>query len=291
MNASRFVDGIGGFADRYRGFIIDQWGVLHDGTAVYPGAPEAIAELKRRGKRMVLLSNSGRRAAFNQARLQAMGVNLADFDAVITSGEAAWRLLRHRDRPPFSELGRRCFLLTYFGDLTVVEGLGLELVDDVAAADFIFATGLDSPPKTLDDYRWMAEAAARHKLPMICSNPDRVAVSRDAMATAPGAVAALYEAMGGEVHYIGKPHRPIYQACLDALQGLAPVEIVALGDSLEHDIKGANDAGIASCFVTGGIHAASFPPEAAPDAHRRQLDRLGGPYHARPDWVVPRLAW
>jgi HAD superfamily hydrolase (TIGR01459 family) len=291
MSTTRFVDGIGAFADRYEGFILDQWGVIHDGHRPLPEAAAAIAELKRRNKRLVVLSNSGRRAALNRRRLAEMGFNVAMFDAVVTSGEAAWQLLLHRSRPGYRELGRRCLLFTIGGDLGVVEGLGLEVVEAPEEADFLFATGLEIPPLTLDDYRAVLVRAAARGLPMVCSNPDKVAPVAGELVFAPGTIAALYEELGGTVHYVGKPHAPIYGPCLDALEGLVPEEIVAVGDSLEHDIKGANGIGVASCFLTGGIHAAEFPPEASRAALAHRLDALCARHDARPDWVVPRLVW
>ena len=265
--------------------------MLHDGTDPYPHALATVAELKRRNKRIVLLSNSGRRAGLNKRRLTEMGFNLGGLDGVVTSGEAAWLALRHKPGPPFSTLGRRCYLLTHQGDLDCVADLGLELVSDVADADFVFASGLDCPPHTLDHFRPVAEAAAARDLPFICSNPDRVAVIKDGFNTAPGALAALCEDLGGTVHYIGKPHRPIYQACLNALEGLKLSEIVAIGDLIEHDIKGANGIGIASAFVTGGIHNAGFAPDAGPEAHAHHLDQLCAKHQTRPEWVVPSIRW
>ena len=291
MTEPQFVPGVRTFADAYKGFVIDQWGVLHDGTAPYPGALEALHELKQAGKRVVLLSNSGRRAGLNARRLTNMGFDPADFDGIVTSGEAAWLTLKSRAHPPYSELGRRCYLLTHMGDLDCVADLGLELVDRVEDADFFFASGLDSPPHTLADYRPAVEAAVARDLPMICSNPDIVAVTRDAMVTAPGAVARLYEELGGKVWYIGKPHRPIYQACLNVLEGLQREEIVCIGNSVEHDIKGANDAGLASAFVMGGIHQAGFPDNAAEPAWRHHLDQLSGRYDARADYVIRSFSW
>lgn len=290
MTAPVFVDGISDFADRYQGFLLDQWGVIHDGRHALPSALAVLSELKRRNKRLVVLSNSGRRADLNRHRLTQLGFNVAMFDAVVTSGEAAWHLLRHRNQPGFADLGTRCLLFTINGDQGVVEGLGLELVEAPEQADFLFTTGLEIPPLTLDHYRAVLERAAARQLPMICSNPDRVAPSGGELVVAPGTVAAMYEAMGCRVLYVGKPHAPIYGACMDALEGLEPSEIVAIGDSLEHDIKGANDIGIASCFLTGGIHAAEFTPGTQPEAGRR-LERLCREFDARPDWVAPRLVW
>ncbi len=291
MTSPTFVDGIGAFADRYEGFLLDQWGVIHDGRRALPEALAALAELKRRNKRLVVLSNSGRRAELNRRRLVELGFNLAVFDAVITSGEAAWQLLRHRQQPGFADLGRRCLLFTINDDQGVVEGLGLDLVQEPEQADFLFTTGLEIPPLTLDHYRGLLERAAVRQLPMVCSNPDRVAPSGDELVVAPGTIAAMYEAMGCQVLYVGKPHAPIYGACFDALDGLEPAELVAVGDSLEHDIKGANGVGIASCFLTGGIHAAEFAHAATPELRQQRLQRLGSEFAAQPDWVVPRLVW
>ena len=148
MTSPRFVDGIGAFADRYDGFLLDQWGVIHDGGKALPEAVAAIAELKRRNKRLVVLSNSGRRAELNRRRLADMGLNTAMFDAVVTSGEAAWNLLRHRTQHDFVDLGRRCVLFTIGGDQGVLGDLGIDVVDGPADADFLFNTGLEFPPRT-----------------------------------------------------------------------------------------------------------------------------------------------
>ena len=126
---------------------------------------------------------------------------------------------------------------------------------------------------------------------MVCSNPDRIAPSAGRLITAPGTVAAMYEQMGCSVLYVGKPHAPIYGACLDALEGLQPSEIVAIGDSIEHDVRGANGVAIDSCFVTGGIHAEEFPADATPAEREGRLADLSQRFGARPQWVVPRLVW
>jgi HAD superfamily hydrolase (TIGR01459 family) len=286
-----FASGLADFADRFAGFVIDQWGVLHDGHRPYPWVPAALAELKRRRKRIVLLSNSGRRAAFNREKLAEMGFDLADFDAVVTSGEAAWLELKHKTRPPFDSLGRRCLLLTREGDRTVVDGLDLVLVDDAATADFIFLSGVENAASTLDDYLPLLRAARAGSLPIVCSNPDLVAVSPGGgLHLAPGTLTEHYEREGGQVVYVGKPHLPIYGACLDALDGLERGEIVAIGDSLQHDIKGANNAGIAAAFIRDGIHAADFP-EGLEAGWPAALERLCRRHDARADYVLPRLVW
>jgi HAD superfamily hydrolase (TIGR01459 family) len=290
MQERHFVLGVSAFADRYEAFIIDQWGVLHDGAKPYPGAVEAVTELRRRGKRVLLLSNSGRRVSQNRERLRSLGFDVEGFADVVTSGEATWQLMRHRPHAPWNRLGRRCYLLTHLRDMEVVQGLDLELVSDVAEAEFIFASGLE-PEQRLEDLRPLAEAGVARGLPVICSNPDIVAVSAGQLANAPGAFARIYQELGGEVHFVGKPYAPIYEVCFDVLRGTARSAIVAIGDSLEHDIKGASDAGIDSAFVTQGIHAAEFPADASPEANVTALQHLWGESGACPTWAIPRLVW
>ncbi len=270
--------GITPLMDRYAGWLVDQWGVIHDGERALGDGVAALARLREAGRRVVLLSNSGRRRAHSLRHLAALGIGPELYDEVVTSGEVAWRLLRERRLEPFRTLGRRCLLFTRFGDLEVVAGLDLELVDDPAAADFIFLSGVDSPKRTLDDYRPVLEVAARRRLWMVCANPDRVAPQGERLIMAPGTVAALYERLGGRVVYTGKPHPPIYAMAQEAL-AVPPAATVAVGDSFEHDVVGARRAGLDVLFVLAGIHAREFPPEldeAAVEARILALARRHG---------------
>src|SRR6476469_3512308 len=135
MPEPRFAGGLSAFADRYDAFVLDQWGVLHDGANPYPGAIAAVEELVRRDKKVALLSNSGRRAAKNRERMATFGFDPAWFAAIVTSGET-WQ--------------------------------------------------------TPEDLRPIAEAGTAHGLPLVCSNPDIVAVSPGQLLHAPGAFARIY---------------------------------------------------------------------------------------------------
>lgn len=287
MHATAIVDGVRSFIDTYEGFLVDQWGVLHNGDRPYPGALEVLAELARRNKKVVLLTNSGRRRSFNEARLKELGFNTASLAGIVTSGEATWHALHERMAEPFASLGRRCLLFTRADDTGPIDGLDLEAVEDPAAADFIYLTWLDAVTHSLEDFDRVIEVAAARQLPMVCANPDRVAPTEGGLTQAPGSLAERYRAMGGEVFYVGKPHRPIYQACLDVLQDLAPHEICAVGDSFEHDIQGAKKAGMAAAFVMRGIHAEAFPEGASRAAERKALDALAGEYGVTADWALP----
>ena len=291
MPKPEFVEGMAALAGRYGGFVFDQWGVLHDGAAPYPGVLDALHRLKAQGRRLVMLTNSGRRAELNGQRLEKLGFDLGDFEGIVTSGEAAWQLMRERAEPPYDRLGRRCLLFTNGGDLEVVKGLDLEVVEDADEADFIFVSGIE-PGQDPEKLRPLLKAAAARRLPLICSNPDIVAVSAGELIPAPGSLARIYtELGGGEVSYVGKPHRPIYAACLRTLDGLRPEEIVAVGDSMDHDVRGALNVGLHAAFVTGGIHRDLFPERLSGAARTQALDRLIEETGVSPHWVIPGLVW
>lgn len=278
------LEAVGPLARRFRALLVDQWGVLHDGERPMPGAREALASLLDAGARIVLLSNSGRRAATNRQRLRELGFAVDGLVGIVTSGEAAWRFLRDRPGPPWSELGRRCVFLTMAGDLGPVEELDLELVEEVERADFLFVSGLDGKPA--DAWRALAAAARARDLPMLCSNPDKVAPSPTGFVDSPGLLAAIYEEMGGRVIYVGKPHAPIYRACQALLPGIEAADMLAIGDSMEHDIKGAAAQGMTTCLVTSGIHAAEIGPGLDASERAAGLERLCRRYGVRPDFLL-----
>lgn len=291
MPRPQLLSGFAPLAERYDAFILDQWGVLHDGIRPYPGVLDTLERLHRAGKKIVLLSNSGRRADFSAQQLARRGFDLSQFSAVVTSGETGWLGFRDRKEPPFTGFGTRCYLVTRDGDLTVAEGVGLELVEDIEDAEFIYLSGVEPPPVVAEDYFPMLDKALALGLPILCTNPDLVAVSGTELALAPGTLAMRYEAAGGRVAYVGKPHAPVYRACRAALPAIEPSAIVCVGNSIAHDIKGANDAGLAAAFVTNGIHAAEFPPGTGDGARLDAVEHLALGHSGRPDWVIPSLAW
>ncbi|MFQ6018248.1 MAG: TIGR01459 family HAD-type hydrolase, partial [Kiloniellaceae bacterium] len=151
-------DGFAALAERYDGFIVDLWGVLHDGVAAFPAALGCLEELRRRAKRVLILSNAPRRAAAVAARNAALGIPPRLYDATVSSGEEAWHHLRSRPDSWYRALGRRCYHLGPARDLGLREGLAYDFVDDPAAADFILNTGALSPGHGPEDYRPLLEA-------------------------------------------------------------------------------------------------------------------------------------
>ena len=286
-----FCSGLADLASRYRGFIVDQWGVLHDGAHPYADALDCLARLRDAGKRVVLLSNSGKRTALNRARLAEIGIDEALYDALVTSGEATWRALAERTEPFFAKLGRRCILWSRYGDRSAVEGLALEVVERAEDAQFLLLAGVEDDAR-LEDFSAALEMAAARGLPMVCANPEIVAVLPDGgFGMAPGAVAHHYEQLGGKVGYVGKPHRPIYQACLEALGELPRDEVLTIGDSIAHDIAGGAAMELDTALIMSGIHSRIFDLERGAGANRAALEELAREYGVLPRWVLPRFRW
>jgi HAD superfamily hydrolase (TIGR01459 family) len=286
-----FCSGLADLASRYRGFIVDQWGVLHDGARPYADALDCLARLRQAGKRIVLLSNSGKRTALNRARLSEIGLDAALYDALVTSGEATWRALAERPEPFFRSLGRRCILWSRSGDRSTVAGLPLEVVERVEDADFLLLAGVEDAAR-LEDFGAELEAAAARGLPMVCANPDIVAVHPDGgFGMAPGALAHHYEQLGGRVGYVGKPHRPIYETCLQALGAVPRAEVLTIGDSIAHDVAGGAAMELDTALIMSGIHSRIFDPARGAAANRAALEQLAREYGVLPRWVLPRFAW
>lgn len=285
MSGTESVPDLEPLAERYDGFLLDQFGVLHDGRALFPGVAAALGRLKAAGKRVVILSNSGKRAAVNEARLAKLGLARDNYDALVSSGEVAWQGFREGREAPFSNLGRACLFFSRGGDRSAVEGLDLELVEHLAGADFVFLSGLDPDPESAERCRALLSEARRRDLPLLCSNPDLTAIEGEGLAPAPGRFARDYAEAGGKVHWIGKPAPLIYRAALQRL-GLPPARVLAIGDSLDHDVAGAAGVGLDSALVTGGVHRTDFGETADPAA---RLRRLGEVMAARPGAAVP--AW
>lgn len=285
------IGGVADLVDRYDGFIIDLWGVMHDGVSAYPGARDCLAALKARGKRIVILSNAPRRAAAVALRNAELGIPAALYHGLVTSGEAAWAALRARDEPRHRALGRRACCIMPQRDRPLLDGLDLVEVPRPAEADFILVTGVEGPGEQVDGFApLLAEGVAAGR-PMLCANPDLEVVRGGVREICAGAIAARYEAMGGSVIYHGKPHRPIYQACFAALAMADPGRILAVGDSLRTDVAGARGAGIDSLFIAGGIHAEELglaPGQRPTLDSLAQLCRAG---REHPTWVEAAFTW
>ena len=275
----RTLTGLADIAPDFDGYIVDLWGVIHDGVTPYPGALACLAELRARGKRIVLLSNAPRRAAAVMDGLRQLGIEERLYDGIVTSGEATHAALRARPDDWFRALGYRVFHLGPPRDRNVFADLGLTQATDPADATFVLNTGPDderSPtdPAAFDDLLDRCRAAG---LPMLCANPDLVVIRDGQAILCAGALAQRYTLRGGDVRLIGKPDPAIYPGVMTRL-GTSPARTLAIGDSLRTDIAGAAGVGLTALWILGGIHVHQTQAEAA----RQGL---------HPQYTSPRLVW
>ncbi|CAO3412904.1 TIGR01459 family HAD-type hydrolase [Azospirillum doebereinerae] len=286
------LPGIAAVIDRYDGFILDLWGVLHDGERAYPGVPDCLDRMNAAGKTICLLSNAPRRTGGVIAKLDGMGLGRDRYQHVMTSGEATYEALKRRDDPWHAALGRRLYHIGPERDVDVFEGLGYTVAATPEEADFVLNTGIVVFGETVEDYQPQLDACLAARLPMICANPDLIVMVGPQMVICAGTLAARYEAMGGDVRQHGKPHAPVYERCL-SLMGLADKSrILAVGDSLRTDVAGANAAGLDVALVTAGIHQEELGGaawgEAVDPVNLRALADAAG--HV-PTYAIPSLRW
>lgn len=295
MAKTKFCQGISDISDSYNAFIIDQWGVLHNGEKVYDGIIDCLKELKGRKKHIIILSNSGRRADDTREFLKGFGITPSLYDDIVTSGELCWSGLQRQDKDFFENLGHKCFLISRGDDASIVEGSGVSVVDNLDDADFMLISGSDMPEKSMVDYyEPILRKAIRRRLKAICANPDSRALMGNNYVHGPGLIARRYEDFGGVVHYIGKPHRPIFRHCIRLLQEqeIYPGETVMIGDTMAHDILGAASMNIDTCLVKSGIHYGSFRNCKNPGEVNRALNILILQYNnVRPTYLVDKMKW
>lgn len=284
----RMLETAAALADRYDGFVLDIWGVLHDGQQPYPGVPEALRELRARGKRIVLLSNAPRRSWFVADQLTAMGLTAELYDGIVTSGEVAWTMLRDRTHPWFAALKGDAFHIGPERDLSVVEDLPLKRVDTPAEAGWLLNTGPDFErgAASADPYQPLLEDCARHRLPMVCVNPDRAVMVGGVRLICAGALSDRYQALGGDVMEIGKPDPMVYETVLRTL-AVPAARVVAIGDTPHTDLLGAHNAGIDAVWAMTGLAADSL----GPDPSAAVLDAEAARQHVRPVAALRSLRW
>lgn len=288
-SATRFRNGLSAAVAHYHTFLIDQWGVLHDGRKPYPGAVHCLDRLLEAGKDVILISNSGKRTIANETRLTQIGFPRTSYSHLVTSGEIAWQMLA-RGQGPFSKLAgnqaaSRCLLLSSDDPGEFAEGLPICLAD-VEDADFILMAGIDDA-KPQEHYEHMTAIGLKRGIALICANPDLMRITPQGLKPGAGAMAARYQAGGGKVSYIGKPHPEIYAHCLAMGAGRA----LAIGDSMQHDIAGGRLAGIDTLLVMGGVHADVLPDNADQAALAAAIVGLAGRDGALPEWAIPSFKW
>jgi HAD superfamily hydrolase (TIGR01459 family) len=276
---------------RYRAWLVDIWGVMHNGHRAFADAVSATRAYRAAGGIVVLLSNSPRPSPSVHEQLRRLGVPDDAYDATVTSGDLTrHELAKHQ--------GATVFHLGPERDRPIFHGLDVKLgpPDD---AELVVCSGLfDDETEEPDDYADLLRRLAARQLPMICANPDLRVERGDRLVWCAGAVAALYEQLGGMVIYAGKPYAPIYRLALDTIDRLAGTkvatgEVLAIGDGVDTDIAGAAGIGIDTVFVASGLHVPATGGSEGGGAmlDRRHLAELFASAKRRPLGAMRALKW
>tara|TARA_B110001450_G_scaffold237502_1_gene243780 strand:+ start:120 stop:926 length:807 start_codon:yes stop_codon:yes gene_type:complete len=255
----------------YDTFIIDLWGVIHNGILLNSKAIEAIDELSKNSKKIVFLSNAPRPSEKVKEFLRKMQIKENFLENVVTSGEAAMQAINN------NKFGKLFFHLGPERDDSIFHKVK-ENKTSIEKSEFILCTGLfDKHEQDLNYYKELLKNSLSKRL--ICTNPDLTVHRGNQIEHCAGAVAKIFENLGGEVIYFGKPYKEIYKMCFNDNE-----KVLAIGDNLRTDIKGANDLNIDSIFISNGVHRSEFQNE-------NELSELMLKYKVKINYFQSELTW
>jgi len=283
-----FIERFEPLARDYDVLFCDVWGVVHNGIAAFPAACDALQRFRGNGGTAILITNAPRAGEAVARILDRLAVPRDAYDAITSSGDVTRGIVAARR-------GQTVFHLGPQRDLSIFTGLDVTFAP-LQSADYVVCSGLfDDTTETPDSYRDMLAAIRARSLFMVCANPDVVVERGDALVYCAGALADAYVALGGEVLYCGKPHAPIYDAALATAAALRGGQmpsrrrVLAIGDSVRTDLKGAQAFGLDYLFVTSGIHAEEYGSREAPDL--AALNAIFAAAGVTPKAAMRGLAW
>lgn len=280
---ARFVGSLEEISGRYAAVFCDVWGVVHNGVSGFSDAMVALAAAREKGIAVILITNAPRPADGVKTQLDSLGLHGA-WDGIVTSGDVTRELIRNGPRQQFHLGPER--------DLSIFDGIDIELVEE-REASIVVCTGLyDDENDEPSDYEEQLRRLRSRDLPMICANPDVVVERGDRLIWCAGALARDYAQRGGRTMIAGKPHRPIYEAASAAAaevlgRPLPAAEVLAIGDGILTDVKGAAMYGIDVLYVSAGIHARDYGDPENPDTE--MLGAFLGRHGHRPVAYIPKL--
>ena len=258
-------------SNNYDTFIIDLWGVVHNGIKLNSKAMEVIKNLKINSKKVVFLSNAPRPSLKVINFLLKMGMEKKYLSSVITSGEAAMYAINQ------NKFGKTFFHLGPPRDTSVFDKVKKNKTN-IDQCDFILCTGLfDDHNDNLNYYREFLKKHTSKKL--ICTNPDLTVHRGNVQELCAGSIAKIFEELGGKVSYFGKPHPEVYNLCFSKNE-----KVLAIGDNLRTDIKGANNLNLDCVFITDGVHRDEINKSS-------DLNNLSETYNVKIDFFQKELTW
>ncbi len=269
----KLIKGLSEIQSEYDAFFIDLWGVVHNGIELNSGAIEVLENLDKLNKRFVLLSNAPRPSKSVQKFLLNLKMKEKFIKHVFTSGEAALQNLKK------NVYGEKFFHLGPKKDNDLIEGIEKNKTS-LDKSDFILCTGLlENETSSLDYYKSLL--INYNSLKMICTNPDLIVHRGNKSEYCAGSVAATFEKLGGKVIYFGKPYPEIYNLCIKNNKN-----ILAIGDNIRTDIRGANRMNLDSLFIINGIHKEEFTNNSS-----QNYDKILDKYNVQIKYYQKSLSW
>ena len=250
MEGINVINKISVIEKNYSLFLIDLWGVIHNGIQIFPGILDVLENFQKNKKEIIFITNAPRRASVIEKQLTEFGINRKLYSRVISSGEITWRYL-------FEKFRDKNVNILHIGpprDNHLIDGLTYKKVNKPEEAEIIVNTGPWGDNDKLENYKNILDQSLNNKLPMICSNPDKEVIRGDKFMICAGKLAEYYEQNGGEVKYFGKPYPEIYTHIFKSMDIINKEKILVIGDSLDNDIKGANLQKCDSLLISNGIH-------------------------------------
>ncbi len=282
-------------AKKYEAFLIDLWGVVHDGIKLYPGVLDCLNYLIALNKVILFLSNTPRPASVILNKLVSLGIP-ATTAMILSSGDMVREQLIYFRDPTFNNIGRRFYHLGADRNEDILQGISADVTDDIEDADFILFSAYLDEGDDLTRHDDLLKRAAALKLPLICANPDKEIINGKKIRYCAGLFAEKYENFGGIVYYYGKPHLAIYEVAFKRLQEKGiyhRAQILMIGDTLETDIKGAKNAEIDSALVLTGNMELLLQTAKIEDPElslEQFLSKLFNKADITPTWIVPSLS-
>ena len=269
----KLIKGLSQIQGKYDAFLIDLWGVVHNGIQLHSGAINVLKNLTNLNKRFVLLSNAPRPSKSVEKYLLNLKINKVFLKNIFTSGEAALRSLKK------NVYGKNFYHIGPKRDKDLIKSFEKNQTS-LEKCDFILCTGLfENKEESLDYYKSLLN---KHiKLKMICTNPDLIVHRGSQTEYCAGSIASIFEELGGKVVYFGKPYPEIYNFCVKKNES-----ILVIGDNIRTDIMGANKMKFDSLFITGGIHKKEFL-----DLPIQNYDKVLLKYKTRTNYYQEKLSW
>ena len=283
------ISGLSTISESYEIFILDLWGTIYDGQALFPEIKTLLEQLKERDKTIIFLSNSPQLPELVYQRLKRLGLSTLHYDHLVTSGgETNWQLA-NMELKEFSIFNGKVFQIgpNRFPD-TLPQDKFIN-AEKLSEAEWILNAGPDSEDNQLDDYKELLIMAQKRNLPMLCSNPDKIVFHGKEKHLCAGGIAEYYQTIGGRVIFVGKPYPKVFERCMDIATPEKKNKTVMIGDNLETDILGANNFGIHSMLIASGVHELVNPNKGG--ILKGELNELQKILKVDANYVMPSLKW